>query len=75
MQDNPFGLLLNHGDVNLFRIAFDFTDDKFLVGLIDGNEVDFVLPVFLLPLVGNQVVPAGLDIRLPEIAFQDQTGI
>ena len=73
MQDNPFGLLFNLGDVYLLWIAFNFTYDEFLVGLIDGNEIDFVLPIFLLPIVGNQVVPAGLSIRLTEITFQDQT--
>ena len=51
MQDNPFGLLFNLGDVNLLWIAFNFTYDEFLVGLIDGNEIDFVLPIFLLPSV------------------------
>ena len=44
-----------------------------IVPEIDGNEIDFVLPIFLLPIVGNQVVPAGLSIRLTEITFQDQT--
>ena len=60
MQDNPFGLLFNLSQVYLFWIAFNFTQDEFLFGLIDGNKLDFVLSVFLLPIVGNQVVSTSL---------------
>ena len=51
MQDNPFGFLFNLVQVYLLWVAFNLTQDEFLVGLIDGNEIDFVLPILLLPIV------------------------
>ncbi len=61
MQDNPFGLLFNLSLVYLFWIAFNFTQDEFLFGLIDGNEIDFVLSVFLLPIVFNRLLSTSRD--------------
>ena len=62
MKHNTLGSLSQNGNAYLLRITLDLTENELLVGLIDSNEINLILPVLLLPIIGNQIVSTGLKI-------------